>query len=180
MRKALLLIDIQNIYFMDGPYLLEHPEETAEIARLLLNDFRNANLPVIHVQHEFNTLAYSEDKEFLNAIHKKVAPIGDEKIIHKTRPSSFYKTELDEYLANNEIDELVVCGMMSHMCIDTTVRACQDRDIKVTVIEDACTTKSLTIQNKVIPAKVVHQSFMAGLNKMFAKVETYDMYKKNM
>lgn len=179
MKKALLLIDIQNIYFTDGPYLLNHPEETADIAGSLLEDFRKANLPVIHVQHEFNTLAYSEDKAFLNAIHEKVAPRGDEKIIHKTQPSSFYKTDLDAYLSENEIDELVVCGMMSHMCIDTTVRACKDREIKVTVVEDACTTKSLTFQDQVIPAEIVHQSFMAGLNKMFAEVETYEMYKKN-
>lgn len=174
MSKALLLIDIQNIYFTEGPYLLNHPQETAAIAGALLDDFRGANLPVIHVRHEFNTASYEEDKEFLNAIHQSVAPREDEKIVYKTRPSAFYQTDLDAYLEEKGIDELVVCGMMSHMCIDTTVRACQDRDIKVTVIENACTTKSLTIRGNVIPAEIVHQSFMAGLDRMFADIVTYE------
>lgn len=175
MSKALLLIDIQNIYFTEGPYLLNHPKETAAIASALLDDFRNAGLPVIHVKHEFHTASYEENEDFLNAIYESVAPKGNEKIVHKTRPNSFYKTDLDAYLEEKGIDELVVCGMMSHMCIDTTVRACQDRNIKVTVIENACTTKSLTIQGNAIPAEIVHQSFMAGLDRMFADVVTYEL-----
>jgi len=171
--KALLLIDIQNIYFTEGPYLLNHPTETAAVAAKLLNEFRDEKLPVIHVKHAFNTSAYKIDSDYLNAINDAVAPLPGEKIVNKTQPSSFYKTDLDNYLGENNINELVVCGMMSHMCIDTTVRACKDRGLKITVVENACTTKSLTLNDETIDATTVHKVFMAGLNGMFADVISY-------
>ncbi len=59
---------------------------------------------------------------------------------------------------------------MSHMCVDTTVRACMDYKIKVTLLEDACTTKDLVFENKTILATTVHKTFMASLNGMFANV----------
>lgn len=60
--------------------------------------------------------------------------------------------------------------MMSHMCVDTTVRACIDYEIKVTLLEDACTTKNLVFDKKTILATIVHEVFMASLNGMFANV----------
>ncbi len=56
------------------------------------------------------------------------------------------------------------------MCIDTTVRACQNYQLKATLIFDACTTKDLCINGNTIPANVIHNSFMAALNGMFANV----------
>lgn len=173
MAKALLLIDIQNIYFTEGPYLLAQPEKAAGVAAEILKEFREQQLPVIHVKHAFKTDGYPVDGQYLNEIHESVYPQKGEVIIQKTCPSSFYQTDLDEQITRLGIDEFVVCGMMSHMCIDTTVRACKDRNLKVTVYEDACTTKDLIFKGKVIPAKVVHESFMAGIDKMFAKVVSY-------
>lgn len=166
-KQALVLIDIQEIYFTEGPYLLEHPIEAAQQARKLLDAFRKKNLPVIHVKHAF---------QGLSEIHELVKPLPGEKIIHKKYPSSFLGTELQGYLEELGVEHLVIAGMMSHMCIDTTVRACQNYGYQVTVIEDACTTKSLSFQGETIPASVVHQSFMAALNGMFADVKTLEEY----
>ena len=60
--------------------------------------------------------------------------------------------------------------MMSHMCIDTTVRACQDYGYEVTVIEDACTTMALKHDKRRIDAETVHAVYMASLAEGFAKV----------
>ena len=89
----------------------------------------------------------------------------------KHTPNSFFKTNLLELLKSKGIDQLVVCGMMTHMCIDTTVRAAKDYGIPVTLLYDACATKDLTIMGNSIPAKVVHDAYMAGLNGMFAEVK---------
>lgn len=70
------------------------------------------------------------------------------------------------------VDELVVCGMMTHMCIDTTVRAARDYPFPVTLLYDACATKELDIMGKTIPAETVHNAYMAGLNGTFARVLT--------
>ena len=73
-KEALLLIDIQNIYFTPGPLLLHKPKEAAGKAARLLEKFRKEGKTVIHVQHDFKILA---------CINKLVEPLEDEKIVHK-------------------------------------------------------------------------------------------------
>lgn len=103
----------------------------------------------------------------------------NEKIIHKDFPSSFLNTDLQKYLCENEVEKIVIAGMMSHMCVDTTTRACQDYGYDVVVIEDACTTKSLNYRGKKIPAQTVHEVFMTSLDEGFAKVMTLEEYNEN-
>lgn len=169
-KEALLLIDIQDVYFTPGPLLLYKPKETADKAAQILSRFREENKLVIHVQHNF---------KMFSEINKRVKPIDGEKIIHKDYPSSFLNTDLQGYLSENLVEKIVVAGMMSHMCVDTTVRACQDYGYEVTVIEDACTTKSLKFKGEKIPAQTVHGAFMAALDGMFAKVVTLEEYFEN-
>ena len=166
-KEALLLIDIQNIYFTPGPLLLHKPKEAAEKAARLLEKFRKEGKTVIHVQHDFKILA---------CINKLVEPLEDEKIVHKEFPNSFLGTDLQDYLQENEITDLVVAGMMSHMCVDTTVRECQNYGYDVTVIDDACTTMSLKHDGKKIDAETVHAVYMASLADGFAKVIKMDEY----
>lgn len=55
--------------------------------------------------------------------YKDCKPLGGEEIIIKHRPDSFLGTSLKDKLEEKGIDTLVVCVMMTHMCIDTTVRS---------------------------------------------------------
>lgn len=160
-NEALLLIDIQDVYFTPGPYLLHNPSEAAQTAKKILEKFRQEEKIVIHVKHAF---------KMFSGIHKTVAPLPGEKIVEKKYPSSFLGTDLQEYLESNHIKKLTVAGMMSHMCVDTTVRACQDFGYEVTVVADACTTKDLSFDGRKIDAETVHASYMAALDGMFAKV----------
>ena len=66
--------------------------------------------------------------------------------------------------------------MMSHMCVDTTVRACQDYGYEVTVVEDACTTMSLKHNGRKIDAETVHDVYMAALGDGFAKLVKSENY----
>lgn len=166
-KEALLLIDIQDVYFMPGPLLLHKPSEAAGKAALVLDKFRKEDKPVLFIKHDFKVFS---------GINKIVKPWPGEKIIEKKYPSSFLETDLLEYLNEKKIGKLIVVGMMSHMCVDTTVRACQDYGIKVTVIEDACTTQSLKFKGEKIPATTVHKAFMASLDGMFAKVVSLEEY----
>ena len=107
-------------------------------------------------------------------------PLESEKIIHKEYPSSFLGTDLRKYLLENEITDIVVAGMMSHMCVDTTVRACQDYGYNVTLIDDACTTMSLKHDGKKIDAETVHAVYMASLADGFANVIKTEKYLSNI
>lgn len=73
-------------------------------------------------------------------------------------------------LIESEITELVVCGMMTHMCIDTTVRAAKDYGYQITLISDGCATKDLEWNGVTLPATLIQNVYMASLNKKFANV----------
>ncbi len=172
MKKALLIIDVQNDYFEGGKSELYNPLGALGNIEKVLSIFRKANLCVIHVQH-INTrdgaTFFLPDTDGVQ-IHKNLMPMDSEHLIIKHAPNSFLGTNLLTVLKDSEIEEVVICGMMSHMCIDTTTRACMDYGIKVTLLEDACATKNLIYNGKTISAETVHDVFMASLNGMFAKV----------
>lgn len=172
MNTALLLIDIQKDYFEGGKNELANTEPCLVHAKQALSWFRAKNLPVVYIQHISAQpgatffLPHSEGSK----IHDQIAPQSGEKIIIKHFPDSFLNTGLEEHLTALGIKRLVVCGMMSHMCIDTTVRTAKRLDYDVVLLGDACTTKALVWDNETIPAEIVHNVFMASLQGTFAKV----------
>ncbi len=176
--KALLIIDVQNDYFEGGKSELCNPIEAMQNIEKVLRIFRQRSLPVIHVQHINNregaTFFLPNTDGVL--IHKNLTPLEGEYIVTKHAPNSFFETNLLDILQENKINELVICGMMSHMCIDTTTRACKDFGIKVTLLNDACATKTLSFNGVIIPAETVHNTFMASLNGMFANVIATQMF----
>ncbi|MFZ2313574.1 MAG: isochorismatase family protein, partial [Methylobacter sp.] len=105
-----------------------------------------------------------------------VQPKENEALIIKNYPSSFRDTGLDGILRKSGVTELVVCGAMSHMCVDTTVRAAFDLGYSCKVISDACATRDLEFEERVISASDVHASFMAALKFPFATVLTTQEY----
>ncbi len=179
--KALLIIDIQNDYFERGMMPLSNSEEAARNAKKLLTDFRQKELPIIIVQH---IASRPESGFFLPnthgaEIHESVKPLNTEKIVVKHFPNSFRETDLDSYLNKSGIKDLVICGMMTHMCIDATTRAAKDLGYNCTIIGDACATRDLEIFGKKTDAKDVQNSFLSALNYFYAKVTTTEQYLKD-
>lgn len=172
MNTALLLIDIQNDYFENGTQPLVKSLQAAENAELILNKFRADNLPVIHVQHIATrpTATFFLPDTYGVQIHEKVKPLNIEKVIVKHSPNSFINTELYEYLKSLEVENLIICGMMTHMCIDATVRAAKDLGFNCTLINDACATKDLEIDGATVSAEFVQKSFLAALSYYYATV----------
>lgn len=178
MKEALLLIDIQNDYFPGGKMELVSMEEAAKKAGELLKAFRTAGKPVFFIKH----ISTRSDATFFvpgtqgTDIHSSVSPLPDEAVIEKHFPNSFLQTELLSVLKESEITDLIICGAMSHMCIDTTVRAAKELGFKCTLIADACATRNLKFGEEILPAQTVHASFMAALDGMFATIMTVDEY----
>lgn len=172
-KKALIIIDIQNDYFEGGANTLVGSLEASLNAKALLNDFRNKSLPVVHVQH-FSTRLGSTffiPNTLGVEIHENVKPINGEKVIAKNFPNSFRETDLLDYLKTNSITDLVICGMMTHMCVDATTRAAKDFGFSCTVIGDACATRDLEIQGKNVSATEVQKAFLAALNYFYSTVK---------
>ena len=178
MKTALILIDIQNDYFEGGKSELYQSENAMQNAEKILQLFRQHKLPIFHVQHinTFENAPFFSQNSYGAEIYDKVKPLAEtnEKLIIKHVPNAFFDTSLKVDLVDKGIEHIVICGMMTHMCIDTTVRAAKDLGFIVTLLNDACTTKDLEINDEVIPAQIAHKAFMASLNGVFANVQMTD------
>jgi nicotinamidase-related amidase len=172
MARGLLIIDIQNDYFPGGAMPLVGPENAVAMASAVLEQFRRDGEPVVHVQHIWD----DEDATFMRPgtagveIHTSVAPIAGETVISKAHPNSFRETTLKPTLTSLGIDELVVAGMMTSMCVDASVRAAHDLGYQVTVVADACAAPDLEFDGRLVPGSDVHTAFLAALSDSYAKV----------
>jgi nicotinamidase-related amidase len=170
--RGLLIIDIQNDYFPGGAMPLVGPEAAADVAGALLEQFRQDGEPVIHIQHVWD----EESATFMRPgtpgveIHASVRPRPGEPVIVKAYPNSFRETSLGETLTAGGIDELVVAGMMTSMCVDATVRAANDLGYQVTVVADACAAPDLEFDGRQVPGADVHAAFLAALSDGYANV----------
>ncbi|HEX7504370.1 MAG TPA: cysteine hydrolase family protein, partial [Syntrophales bacterium] len=169
MTRALLLVDIQNDYFTGGAMQLVGMEAAAGKANAVLQGFRERAEPVFHIRHlskRVGATFFIPDTPGAE-IHPAVKPLATETVITKYFPNSFRGTNLLDLLKKEGIEQLVICGAMSQMCIDATTRAAFDLGFKCTVIEDACATRNLTFKGEVVPAWAVHGAFMAALQGIY-------------
>jgi nicotinamidase-related amidase len=173
-NTALLLIDIQNDYFPGGKMELDGSVEAGFKARQLLTYFRGAQLPLVHIQH----IAVGPGATFFlpytdgARIHDAVLPLEQEKVFQKHFPNSFRETPLLRYLRDLEIHQVVIAGMMTHMCVEATTRAAFDYGFQCRVAQDACATRAVTYRGKTVPAASVQLAFLAGLQDSYAEVMT--------
>ncbi|MBI2313751.1 MAG: cysteine hydrolase [Betaproteobacteria bacterium] len=176
MTKALLIVDIQNDYFPGGAMELEGSVEAGGKAKALLAAFRAKGLPVVHVQH----LSVRPGATFFVPgtpgveIHPAAAPSEGEPVFQKNFPNSFRQTGLLDHLKQNGVTELVIAGMMTHMCIDATTRAAFDLGFKCRLAHDACATRALSFGGETVPARYVHNSFISALHGLFANCQSAD------
>lgn len=176
MKTALILVDIQNDYFPGGKNELAGSIEASKQAKKLLDYFRQNQLLIIHVQH----ISLKKDAKFFvpdtkgAEIHSSVKHLNSESVIVKHYPNSFRETGLTYILTVHKIEQLVICGMMSHMCVDSTVRAAFDFGYQCILAQDACATKNLQFGELAIPSELVHGSFMSAINGTFARVVKTD------
>ncbi|MFC2156770.1 cysteine hydrolase family protein [Acidobacteriota bacterium] len=168
--QALLLIDIQEFYFQ-GSRPLDNPEKASANAAKILKSFRDSSQLVVHVQHQSDTLA---------EIHKNVAPLEGEKVFTKDQVNAFKGTGLLEFLRSKDIKNLVICGMMTHMCVEAAVRAANDLGFECTVISDACTTRDLSYGDRSIKAADVHYSTLSTLNRYYAQVSSTEKFLESL
>jgi nicotinamidase-related amidase len=178
MDTALIIIDIQNDYFEGGSMTLVGAEKASLNAQKILNRFRENKSLIIHIQHISlgKTKNYFLPKTIGAEINKNVKPINGEKIITKYFPNSFRRTDLLDYLKSKDIKNMVICGMMTHMCVDATTRAAKDLEFNITLIGDACATKDLEISGQEVKAIEVQKSFLAAMSDFYATIKVTDQY----
>lgn len=177
-RRGVIVIDLQNEYLPTGKLPLSGIEAAAANAAKVIADARNKGVPVFHIRHES---ANGEAPVFVPGsdgveIQPAVAPVGDEPVIVKNYINSFRETDLKQQLDVRGVEEVVIVGAMSHMCVDAGVRAAADMGYPVTVLHDACATLDLEFGGVTAPAAQVHAAMMAAFAFGYATVKSTDEY----
>ena len=170
---ALLVIDIQNDYFPGGAMELEGADAAAPRRVPPLRDSARNGKPVIHVRH----LSVRPGLDVLSARH---AGRRDPCRRWRRRERDRRREEFPEQFSRHQpgadarrslgVKNLVVAGMMTHMCVDATVRHAADLGYKITLLGDACATRAQSYAGEQVPARQVHAAFLAALNGFYAKV----------
>lgn len=143
-RAVLLVIDMQD-FFLDESSPTFTCGGLAILPKLrgLISVFRENERPVIYTRHVHNPqlndagimgwwwegmcLEGSPESE----VHKSIAPLPEDKVIFKHRYSAFYNTDLETVLRCLKIEDLVICGIMSNLCCESTARDAYFRDYRV-------------------------------------------------
>ena len=177
MKKALIIIDMQNDYFAGGKMALVGIDEALSNTLHLIEFAKEKKYEIFFIEHiaqRANASFFLPKSEGVK-LHQTLN-IQDGSIITKHYPNSFRETILMQELENKEIKNLIVCGAMTQMCVDTTVRAGFDLGFHIELVTDACATKDLVFNDEVIQAQDVHNAFMASLDGIFCEVKTTEMF----
>ncbi|MGG3280637.1 cysteine hydrolase family protein [Paenibacillus solani] len=137
-KSALLVIDVQNEMFDEGNPVYE-AERLLYNLKQLIAKARNSRTPIFYIQHNDEGL-----KEGIEAwkINSEITPAMTDTIIQKTRPDSFYNTTLAEELKRQGVKHVILAGIQSELCVDTTCRRASSLGYDITLVSDAHSTWS--------------------------------------
>lgn len=161
MKKALLVIDMQ-VGLLHGPQAPLQGERVLANINALIAKARHAGAPIIVVRHtgpEGSPIA--RGSAFWQVVPTLAVDPHADHFIDKARPSCFFNTGLAQWLVDAGVGELVICGMKTEYCVDTTCRLAVDLGFKATLVADAHTT----MDSPVMTAEAIiahHNQTLAG------------------
>jgi nicotinamidase-related amidase len=166
-KTLLLIVDVQNAIADQVPYLFD---EVLSNIKQLLDKFRELKLPLIFIQHDDGIGSEMEKDTHGWEIVKEVAPEEGEKIIPKHFNSAFKETTLENELIAMNISELIIVGLQTELCIDTTIRVAFEKGYKIIIPEKTNTT----IDGEIFSAKDIFEHHHTIFRNRFGKIEKMD------
>ncbi|SFC92886.1 cysteine hydrolase family protein [Pseudoalteromonas denitrificans] len=179
-RTALVLVDLQNDYFESGRFELENINSAANKAKLLLENFREQALPVIHIQHIFkdSKAAFFTPNSPGIEIHSSVKPLKNEVVIVKHQIDSFINTPFEQSLIELGIQKLIIVGAMAQACVQTICRSATNKGYECEVIEDAIAAPKLTYNEHQFTGDEIVAANLLSLSFGGATINTSETYLK--
>lgn len=168
--SALIMIDCQNTY-RTGVMQLTGVEQAIVEAKKLLQRARDMQIPVIHIRHDGGEGSPYDLTTDIGQISDEVAPIDGEIVINKNFPNAFVQTELDERLKTLGIENIVLAGFMTHMCVNSTAHGGFNLGYKPTVVASTTATRPLlAADGKYVPAQQVQDAAIASTRDLYAAI----------
>ena len=143
MTTALLVTDAQRNMFEPQP--VYRGDAVRSIIRTLIHRARAQNVPVIYMQHCGGPGEPDEPGTTGWVIHPDLAPAEDDVVLKKQTPDSFHQTQLVNVLTKRNVSRLIIAGMQTEFCIDTTCRRACSLGYQVILVADAHSTFDATI-----------------------------------
>ncbi len=133
-QKALLVIDMQRGIFEDTAYVLENQDQLFAVVNQAIEKAREKDLPVLFVQHteKQGLVEFSSDWQLDLRLNRE----QNDFVFSKHHSDAFWDTKLKSYCDNHDINELIICGVQTEYCVDTTVRSAHRLGFKVNLISD--------------------------------------------
>ena len=139
-KTALVIIDVQNGLFTIKDFTIHHEDVLIKNIQSLIKKARKANVQIFYIQHNDTKGKRLETNTENWKIRLEITPRSEDIVIQKYNSDSFMNTSLDEELNKRGITRLVIAGLATPMCIDTTVRSAVTHGYKVILIQDAHST----------------------------------------
>ena len=169
-RSALIPIDVQQAFDLPAS---SNPAMAANGLRLL-DAWRATGLPLIHVRHDSVqpgsplTLGLPG-----NALREGFEQQGDEPLVTKSVNAAFIGTDLDLRLRRLGVEQVVLFGLTTDMCVSTTARVAANLGYRTIVVGDATASFDLIdTDGRAISAAELHRAHLATLHAEFATVAT--------
>jgi nicotinamidase-related amidase len=180
MPSALLVIDVQDEYFSGG-LPVSHPTGSLDNILAAMDAAHDRGVAVVLVRH---TSPPGGPFFQVGAPQWNLLPQVMERphdlLLDKHLPGSFTGTNLEEWLRQRGINEVVICGYMTQVCCDTTSRQAFHRGFTVQFLSDA--TGTLDIKNEAgsVTAEELHLAILVTQAMRFAKVVSTDQWIQSL
>jgi nicotinamidase-related amidase len=170
-KRALLVIDVQNEYFT-GKLPITYPAGSLTKVLSAMDAATAHRVPVVTIQHaspQPDAAVFRKgSKEW--ELHPEVASRPHEVLIHKSLPGSFTGTELDSWLRDRGVEEVVIAGYMTQMCCDTTARQAMHLGFGVEFLSDATGTLTITNDAGQVSDEELHRAILVTQQMRFSRV----------
>ena len=137
-NNALLVIDMQLGNFEPNP--LHMANELLRRTKSLIQKARASHVPIIYIQNNGRKGDPDEYSSDGWKIHPSIVPIKGEVVVQKKTPDAFHETNLNEELKSRHITHLIILGLQTEYCVDTTCRRAFSLGYNVTLVKDAHST----------------------------------------
>ncbi|UFU00918.1 cysteine hydrolase [Radiobacillus kanasensis] len=138
-KKALLVIDVQKAMFEEGNEVYKG-DNLLKNLDYLLTKARSVEMPIFYIQHNEAAGGTLEHGTEGWEVHSEISPAEEDILIQKRTPDSFFQTSLEEELKKFGIEHLIITGIQTEVCVDTTCRRAFSLGFKVTLVSDTHST----------------------------------------
>lgn len=168
-KKALLVIDVQNVYF-EGPMTITHPSGSFANILTAMDKASAAGVPVVVIQHSSSTMASFKKGSPAWQLHPEIERRKREVLFEKELPGSFTGTGLEAWLQSRGITTVTIAGYMTQMCCDTTARQALHLGFSVEFLSDATGTLDISNAAGSVRAEELHRAILVTQAMRFSKV----------